>query len=268
MLNGGDGQDTLDAGDGDDVQDGGAGDDLMLGSDGGDQMDGGTGLDTVTYIDSYSGVWVSLGGGQGWNGTANGDTYASVESAVGSVFDDTLLGSQAENWLSGEKGHDSLAAGAGDDQLFGGDGDDILEGGRDQDTLVGGEGSDKLYGDSGKDMLVSQGEGDLLTGGADSDVFQFLARTTGSAQNRTDWATITDFDNVTSSDVIDLSAFRLTWLNTDPFKPDLRPAARLSDDGRDVFVEIDLDGDAQVDGVIRLEGLMTVGNLSASDFIL
>lgn len=55
----------------------------------------------------------------------------TIEAAIGSNYDDVLVGDGANNWLSG------------------GTGNDTLTGGRGNDTLIGGEGADRVVFDDG-----------------------------------------------------------------------------------------------------------------------
>lgn len=130
-----------------------AGDDRLSGSGGGDTIDGGDGNDTVDYGDLTAAIQVDLGLSQGTGGAALGDTYISVENAIGGSGNDQLMGSGGNNRLEG---------GAGDDQLFGGDGGD---------TLVSGTGNDVLRGQGGADTLIGTTATAVLIGGAGADHF-------------------------------------------------------------------------------------------------
>lgn len=50
-----------------------------------------------------------------------------IENAIGSAFDDTILGNNADNQLQGNSGNDSLVGSGGSDTLEGGSGDDTYE---------------------------------------------------------------------------------------------------------------------------------------------
>ena len=136
--------DTFNSRLGDDTYVGGGGDDFFYagGSDqGSDHFDGGEGNDAVIYLESDVGVVVDLqGGAAGAAGTdENGfsiDTFTSVENAIGSFFDDGLVGSNKDNILRGFAGDDVLYAGGGDDILIGDEGADFLSGGVGFDTLA------------------------------------------------------------------------------------------------------------------------------------
>jgi Ca2+-binding RTX toxin-like protein len=61
------------------------GNDDIKGGGGADFLDGGAGFDTAHYEDSTSGVSVNLLSSFGLGGTAEGDSYASIEKVVGSM---------------------------------------------------------------------------------------------------------------------------------------------------------------------------------------
>jgi Ca2+-binding RTX toxin-like protein len=121
MLSGSGGDDYLSGHDGDDTLDGGAGDDWLKGDDGADALDGGAGVDVASFGTSTTGVFIDLLTGQGSGGSAEGDTYWSIENLVGSSFDDTFIGNFADNRLTGGGGTDTLIGGDGADHFtFGG----------------------------------------------------------------------------------------------------------------------------------------------------
>ena len=119
-----------------------AGADYIKGGGGADTINGGAGSDTASYIDSTTGVTVSLATGQGFGGTAEGDTLTSIENLTGSNHNDFLVGNDLNNVLNGPDGHDTLKGGGGADTLNGGLGDDTLKGGGGADILNGGSGVD------------------------------------------------------------------------------------------------------------------------------
>ncbi len=88
---------------------------------------GSTGTDTVNYENSTSRVSVDLTRGQGRGGSADNDTYSSIENVVGSDFDDILTGNNASNTLHGGGGDDRFVGSKGNDQLFGGDDVDTVD---------------------------------------------------------------------------------------------------------------------------------------------
>src|SRR5262245_29845579 len=142
---------------GDDTIFGLFGNDVIKGGAGADRIDGGSGVDTVDYTDSTVGVAVVLSTGIGAGGTAEGDTFISIENANGSAYDDLLVGSDVGSVLHGLNGNDTLVASDfGGDRLFGDNGDDRLKGGGGADVLTGGAGIDTAdYSHSAAGVRVS-----------------------------------------------------------------------------------------------------------------
>ncbi len=97
------------------VLDGRDGNDTLTGGGGADRLLAGDGVDTASYATSAAAVNVNLATGIGRGGDANGDTFASIESLVGSALGDALAGNGASNTLDGRGGADIMNAGAGND---------------------------------------------------------------------------------------------------------------------------------------------------------
>lgn len=74
-----------------------------------------------------------------------------IENAVGTAYNDRILGNDVANTLDGGVGNDELDGGDGDDILNGESGNDTLTGGADEDTLDGGAGADVLDGGADSD---------------------------------------------------------------------------------------------------------------------
>ena len=155
------GNDVLVGGSGNDTMVGGAGSDLLIGGGGADALHGftiggnevadgrnGSGIlsgaelgesavnyryygDSASYADSPRGVRVVLDGRTtGEGGDAEGDTYHSIESLIGSNHDDRLVGNIGINVLTGGRGNDTLQGGSERDVFIfrSGDGkDEILD---------------------------------------------------------------------------------------------------------------------------------------------
>lgn len=68
-----------------------------------------------------------------------------IENAIGSVYNDILLGNDAANNLIGNGGNDILRSGKGDDYLHGGIGDDEMHGGEGNDTYVVDSNKDQVF---------------------------------------------------------------------------------------------------------------------------
>ncbi len=165
-LDGGAGHDILIGGTGADTLDGGMGDDRLQGGAGADVLAGGAGQDTADYRGSSDGVFISMRGGKGWGGDADGDTLTSIEHVVGSNFDDVLMGGTGTNALSGGGGDDYLNAQGGDDTLAGGAGDDILVAGSGTVVMAGGAGNDTYRAFADQTTIRIEG----ANGGPDADV--------------------------------------------------------------------------------------------------
>ena len=103
----------------------GSGNDLLRGGLGADVLDGGAGSDTVDYLDNFGAVFVNLDIGQGFGNAAQGDTYANIENATGSIYNDFIIGNAGANVLDGSQGNDYLIGSLGADTLIGGTGLDI-----------------------------------------------------------------------------------------------------------------------------------------------
>ncbi|MFO0888288.1 MAG: hypothetical protein U0790_03975 [Isosphaeraceae bacterium] len=155
QIDGGAANDSLDGGAGDDVLRGGAGDDVLSGGDGADQLDGGAGADTAL-------------GGQG------------DDQLLGGRGDDSLDGGAGADLLRGQEDHDILIGGDGDDHLAGGLGRDLLIGdravvtGSPEGGLVvveeaGDDGADELSGDQDDDTIHGGGGADRIDAGQGGD---------------------------------------------------------------------------------------------------
>ncbi len=122
---------------------GGAGNDTLRGRAGHDNIDpgtgndhvrGGSGVDWVYYWAHSAGVDIDLAAGVADGSGA--DTLESIEAAVGTNHDDTIVGNASANSLWGYAGNDEVrgrggndyvqAAGGGTNDLFGGPGHDLL----------------------------------------------------------------------------------------------------------------------------------------------
>lgn len=199
VINGGEGDDSLDAGNlggigandpvagtladnipaaanpfaGNLTLNGGNGDDTLVSGNGDDNFVGGAGADTVSYEAASGPVTVSLTAEKG-AGMGN-DTLSDVQNATGGDFNDKIQGSALNNILIGGDGDDTLAGFGGDDDVQGNDGDDtIIEegpGANGADTLSGGLGDDTLDYSIGRttDTIVKPAGGAVSGNDANSD---------------------------------------------------------------------------------------------------
>ncbi len=153
---------------GNDTLIGNAGDNLLEGLGGADAYDGGDGFDTVSYLASATLIELNLETGAG-TGDAAGDTFANIESILGSNFDDIITGDAGDNSISGGGGADTLNGGAGNDTLVGGAQNDIINGGDGDDLILGELGVDILNGGAGNDKVLGGNRDDQLYGGDGDD---------------------------------------------------------------------------------------------------
>jgi Ca2+-binding RTX toxin-like protein len=180
----------------------GGGNDYIQGGAGGDYINGGLGNDWASYLDSTVGVYVDLGSGTGFFGTAAGDIHANILEGWGG--NDTLKGGGGADTLNGGSGSDTASydgsasgvvvslmtnTGSGGDaeddvlisienltgsdhadNLTGSNGANVLHGNSGNDTLKGYGGADTLWGDAGNDSLLGMDGQDVLNGGLGNDV--------------------------------------------------------------------------------------------------
>jgi len=140
------GNDTLEGGDGRDRLYGEWGDDHLAGGAGNDSIEGGYGEDLLFFPGALTGVTVNLTcGGNSWStdGLGGVDTLRwSIEGAIGTEHDDSLLGDDNHN------------------VFYGMGGDDFIDGRGSDDVLYGGEGGDRILAGWGNDLVVwAEGEG-------------------------------------------------------------------------------------------------------------
>jgi Ca2+-binding RTX toxin-like protein len=170
VINGGAGNDKLYGDAGDDLLKGGSGNDTLVGGTGADQLVGGSGRDMASYATSRGAVQVNLTTGTGAGGDAAGDTLSTIESLMGSAFNDQLTGNAGNNLLNGGAGNDILHGGAGNDIVKGGTGNDFLTGSEGVDTMLGGDGDDLIDAGTGEDIVMGGAGNDTIYGGPDPDI--------------------------------------------------------------------------------------------------
>ncbi|SOH94835.1 Hemolysin-type calcium-binding repeat-containing protein [Monaibacterium marinum] len=157
-LNGGVGNDTLIGGSGADTLLGGADDDFIDPGINRDYIDGGDGVDTVTFENSGQNITlnVDLNTGSAFLNNNTTETIINVENVIGSntAIGDVLTGNGQDNELTGLAGTDSLSGGDGSDRLDGGTQSDTLDGGSGDDTLIGGDGSDLFIWDGASNDVI------------------------------------------------------------------------------------------------------------------
>jgi Ca2+-binding RTX toxin-like protein len=148
-----------------------AGDDRFVAGVGYDLFDGGAGTDLASFTEFNEGIVVDLrAGGLLVDGVVK-VTLSSVETILGTVKDDDIVGDAGANDFRGGKGNDLLDGGVGadvldggwgNDRLLGGKGDDVLIGGAGDDILNGGEGADRMEGGIAEDVYVVNSTADIV----------------------------------------------------------------------------------------------------------
>jgi serralysin len=150
-----------------------------------------------------------LGANRGW---AEGDSYLSVESYIGTNRGDKISGDGGADRFFGGNGADFLRGRGGKDVLTGGKGNDKIYGGSRADTLFGDDGHDTLLGGSSDDSLRGGGGNDTLRGGIGADRFVH----SGTSADGHDW--IIDY----SAAERDLLVFDRSGASADQFRVDFR----------------------------------------------
>ncbi|GGA22394.1 M10 family metallopeptidase C-terminal domain-containing protein [Neptunicoccus cionae] len=84
----------------------------------------------------------------------SGAADSLIENAVGTAYNDDIIGNSADNMIKGKAGNDDIRGVGGDDYLKGNRGKDKLDGGKGDDMLEGGADKDKLNGGDGADTFV------------------------------------------------------------------------------------------------------------------
>nr|WP_292931714.1 peroxidase family protein [Novosphingobium sp. PASSN1] len=236
QIFGGGGADVIDGGDGDDIVEGGSGNDSLIGWDGNDTfimdegdtgfnntIDGGLGIDTVDYSASKGGGTAPNGRVRGINinlsnagaavlpaGVAAPDSFLAVEKAIGSAFDDLMVGGTAQ--VTDQAGAlvfrtdpvtglplpqlDALGAPVTDPvtgqlvfqtipidfTIDGGAGNDVIAGGQGNDTLIGGADSDIVsYAAATGPVAINLSVAAAQATGAGSDTLSGFEGIIGSA---------------------------------------------------------------------------------------
>jgi serralysin len=193
--------------------------------------------------------------------------------------------------LLGLDGLDTISGGAGDDTLFGGASNDTLHGGSGANSLFGGAFSDhlhagtgsvrKLYGGDSGDYLYASDDSSPTTyyGGLGDDVISTVKANAKLNGNDGDdlfvVGSVADFGSIflsdsiadfaSGADRIDVSALGgLTWIGTAAFSGMGPEVGQFFANGN-TFLQIDADGDGNVDAFLALIGIT---GILAGDLIL
>ena len=173
---------------------------------------------------------------------------------------DFLLGYDGDDTISGGGGHDTLRGDDGRDRLIGGTGEDWLFGGQGADVLIGGRGRDFLNGNGGNDRFVFEALDDMPGGRALPDEIGDFRQ----GQDVIDLRGIDAFAGTAVNDAflfVGTAAFR----NASAGEVRFRQVDQEGTFNDHTLIEIDVDGDARVEAVIRVNGLHV---LTEQDFLL
>jgi Ca2+-binding RTX toxin-like protein len=132
-VDGGDGDDVIQAGERSATIHGGLGNDTIIGSRGADFLYGDEGNDSIS----------GLGGDDFLDGGAGDDRingHLGGDHITGGDGNDALFGNEGDDWIDGEVGNDFVSGGKNNDTVYGGDGQDHLDGAQDFDIVYGGLG--------------------------------------------------------------------------------------------------------------------------------
>ena len=195
--------------------------DTLTGNSGDNVIEGGAGNDTASYAGAAAAVTVNLATTGQQNTLGAGlDTLTSIESLIGSAFNDTLTGDSGGNILEGGAGNDAIDGGAGTDtasyagaaaavtvNLATTGQQNTLGAGLDTftsiESLIGSAFNDTLIGDSGDNILEGGAGNDTIVGGAGTDTASYAGAATGvtvtlatSAQQNTVGAGLDTLSNI------------------------------------------------------------------------
>ncbi|WP_034299132.1 calcium-binding protein, partial [Herbaspirillum sp. RV1423] len=178
---------------------GGSGDDIFIANAANNNFDGGAGLDTVSYASSTTSVAVNLsvGGGAGSGGFADGDTYTSIENVIGGSAADILTGATTgKTVLTGGGSGDTLTGVAANrantyaSYAGSNNGVTIDLNYADGTGTSGGDAAgdklnfiDNLIGSGNDDIFVSNSQANSFDGGGGSDTVSYISSAAGVTVN-------------------------------------------------------------------------------------
>ncbi|MEQ8655654.1 MAG: calcium-binding protein, partial [Kiloniellales bacterium] len=246
-----------------------SGDDILNGNEGSDTGVGGSGNDTFV-VDTATDV-VREFAGEGTD-LVRAETDYTLPTGSASAFIETLrmqqgfgnidgTGNSLDNTVLGNTGDNRLAGNQGVDHIIGGDGDD---------TLFGGAGGDRMDGDSGADTLAI-GQDDAAFGGAGADEFRFNGANLGFGGSG--GPVIRDFDGVSANGAngedklvyaTGLEVGSFAYIGGAAFSGGGNSEVRFAGNRQ---IQVDEDGDGNVDQAFLVDGVSNAGLLTSTDFV-
>lgn len=294
------GADRLLGGTGDDRLDGGEGGDAIDGGDGTDEATFAGNAQSVNVVLGEPGT-----AGQAQSTISSGiisftetDTLISIENVTGSAFADSFAGNAAHNIIHGGLGDDTFFFGAGSDVLDGDGGSDTLDLGNlsasadvelatsvsvngisgaatlfHMENVIGTAAGDVVTGTTADNSITGGlGDTDRMTGNGGDDTFVFRTAAEMGSPGAGPHDIVTDFS---AGDLIDLHLIdadvgsdeneAFTFISGGAFSGEAGEVrAKLGNQGN-LNISVDIDGDANADGRIQLNG---VTSIDASSFVL
>ena len=188
-IEGGIGNDVIDAGDGANSIWGHDGDDQITSGSGSDWIEGGTGNDVIDAGDGANSIWghdgddqITSGSGSDWIEGGIGNDVIDAGDGANSIWghegDDQITSGSGRDRIEGGTGNDVIHAGAGDDRIEGNDGNDVITvtlginliwGGVGNDIISGGAGVDRIEGNDGDDTIDAGAGDDQIWGNTGND---------------------------------------------------------------------------------------------------
>ena len=204
--------------------------------------------------------------------TSNGSTATTTQTVAITVSETTttLIGTQNGDTLTGTGGNDNIQGLLGNDTLNGGNGNDLIFGGAGNDTLNGGNGNDTLNGGAGNDVLIGGTGFDTLIGGLGADTFKWALGDGGTTASPA-IDTIKDFDNVVSSDRLDLRDLLVGETHSGNAAGNLASFLHFTYAGGTNTTTVEVKSSATLtapDQIIHLEGVNLVGAFTSDAQII
>ena len=154
---------------------------------GSDTITGGGGNDTISFASAAGRQVIDLSNRATWDYGVHGHTLASIENAIGSSFNDLIVGDAGNNVFDGHGGSDTITGGGGSDTISfaSATGPQVIDLGAQAtwDYEVNGHtlsGIKNAIGSEFNDIIMSTdvregSPGGALTGGGGADIFYFTA---------------------------------------------------------------------------------------------
>ena len=229
------------------------------------RFDGGGGTDTVSYVNSNTGVIIDLGGQITWDGTVN-DTLSSIESAIGSSLSDTFYSNALANRFDGGGGIDTVSYASSSRAVIVDLGGQVTWDGAVNDTLSSVE---NAVGSGLNDTFYSNVQANRFDGGGGTDTVSYAGSSTGVV---IDLIGQTTFDGVANDTLSSIENAIGSSLNDTFYSSSLANRFdggagidTVNYSGSSAAVIIDLGGQVTFDGTVN-DTLSSIENATGSSF--